>query len=151
MTLLTLLRHGACYNLDMRIVVAGDQFWPCHRLASAILRRMVARYGPDIVIVHGDDTGVAESFATAARGQRIKTEEHIADFGRLGKEAIRFRNREMLRAGAQLCVIVHRSVLDAGTRDLARQAIEAGVPTYLIDSEEGKPRPLRMGDERLGA
>jgi hypothetical protein len=110
---------------------------------------MVARYGPDIVIVHGDDTGVAESFATAAKGVRIRTEEHLADSAHLGQEAIRFRNREMLRAGAQLCVILHRSVLDAGTRDLARQALEAGVPTYLIDSEEVKPKPLRMGDERL--
>jgi hypothetical protein len=134
----------------MRIVAAGDQFRPCHRLASAILRRMVARYGPDIVIIHGDDTGVAESFATAAKGQRIKAEEHMADFSHLGQEAIRFRNREMLRAGAQLCVILHRSVLDAGTKDLARQAIEAGVPTYLIDSEEGRPKRIRTGDARLG-
>jgi hypothetical protein len=134
----------------MRIVVAGDQFWPCHGLASAILRRMVARYGPDIVIVRSDDTGVAESFATAARGQRIRIEEHVADFAHLGQEAIRFRNRELLRAGAHLCVILHRCVLDAGTRDLARQAIEAGVPTYLIDSEEGRPERIRTGDARLG-
>jgi hypothetical protein len=134
----------------MRIVVAGDQFWPCHKLASAILRRMLARYGPDIVIVHGDDTGVAESFATAAKGQRIRTEEHVADFAHLGKEAIRFRNREMLRAGAQLCVILRRSVLDAGTRDLARQAIEASVPTYLIADEQGVPRRLTEEDGRLG-
>jgi len=47
----------------MRIIIAGDQFWACHKFAAAILRRLVARYGPDIVIVHGDDTGVAESFA----------------------------------------------------------------------------------------
>jgi len=85
MTLPTLLRHGACYNLDMRIVVAGDQFWPCHRLASAILRRMVARNGPDIVIVHGDEAGVAESFTTAAKGQRLKTEQHAARFRPSGR------------------------------------------------------------------
>ena len=47
-------------------------------------------------------------------------------------------------------VIVHRSLLDAGTRDLARQAIDAGIATYLIDSEEGKPRRIRMEDGRLG-
>jgi len=65
-------------------------------------------------------------------------------------KAVRFRNREMLRAGASLCVILHRSVLDARTKDLARQAIEAGVPTYLIDSEEGKVRRLRAGDGMAG-
>ncbi len=59
-----------------------------------------------------------------------------------------FRNHEMLRAGAGLCLIVLRSVLDAGTKNLARQAIEAGVPTYLIDSEKGKPRRLKAGDMR---
>jgi hypothetical protein len=56
----------------------------------------------------------------------------------------------MLRAGASLCVILHRSVLDARTKDLARQAIEAGVPTYLIDSEDGKVRRLRAGDGMAG-
>ncbi len=59
----------------MRVVVGGDQFWPCHKLAAAVLRRMATCYGPEIVIVHGDDTGVAESFALAAKGQRIKTGE----------------------------------------------------------------------------
>lgn len=132
----------------MRIVVAGDQFWACHRVAAAILRRMTARYGPDIAIVHGDNTGVAESFATAAKGQRIRTEEHPADFRHLGDGAIRFRNRAMLR-GAGLCVIVHRSVLDAGTKDLARQALAAEVPTYLIEDERAVPRRLRAWDERL--
>jgi hypothetical protein len=133
----------------MRIIVAGDQFWPCHKLAAAILRRLVVRHGPDIVIVHGDDTGVAESFATAAKGQRIKTEEHQADFDLQGAEAIRFRNHEMLRAGAGLCLVVHRSILDEGTRDLAKQAIAAGLPTYMIDPEAAVPKRLSAGDERL--
>jgi hypothetical protein len=134
----------------MRIIIAGAQFWPCHKLASGILRRMVARYGPDIVIVHVDDTGVAEFFATAARGQRIRTEEHVANFAHLGQEAIRFRNREMLRAGAVLCVILHGTMLDAATRDMARQSIAAGIATYLIDSDEGQPRRIRREDARLG-
>lgn len=132
----------------MRIVVAGDQFWPCHKLAADVLRRMTARYGPDTVIVHGDDTGVAESFSTAAKGQRIRTEAHLADFGHLGDGAIRFRNRAMLR-GADLCVILHRSLLDVGTKDLARQALTAGLPTYLIGDEQAMSRRLSEGDTRL--
>jgi hypothetical protein len=81
----------------MRIVIGGDQFWPCHRLASAILRRLVVRYGPDIVIVHSDDIGVVESFALAAEGMRVKTDEHLTDSSHL--DAYRFWNREMLRPG----------------------------------------------------
>jgi hypothetical protein len=134
----------------MRIVIGGDQFWPCHKLAAAVLHRMTARYGPDIVIVHGDDTGASESFALTAKGQRIKAEEHVADFDQLGDGAIRFRNHAMLR-GAGLCVIVHRSILDAGTKDLARQAIEAGVPTYLIDSDDGADRSRRRPSSKNAA
>ena len=46
-------------------------------------------------------------------------------------------------------MIVHRSLLDAGTKDMARQAIAAGVPTYLIDSEQGVRRRTRAGNPRL--
>jgi hypothetical protein len=106
---------------------------------------MTAKYGPDIDIVHGDETGVAESFATAARGQRIRTKEHPIDFGHLGDGAIRFRNRTMLR-GAGLCVIVHRSVLEAGTKELGHQALSGEVPTYVIKDEEGVPKRLKEGD-----
>jgi hypothetical protein len=135
----------------MRVIVTGDRFWPCHQLAAAILRRLVARYGPDIVIVHGDDTGVEESFATAAKGLRIQTEAYPADFGHLGEGAETFRNREMIRAGAGLCVVVHRSLATSqGVKDCARQAIAAGIPTYLIDSERAVPRRLRGGDALLG-
>jgi hypothetical protein len=69
----------------MRIILTGEWFWPCYKLAEAILRRRAIRYGPDIVIVLGDDTGVAASFALAAKGRRIKTEEPPADFGHLGE------------------------------------------------------------------
>jgi hypothetical protein len=82
-------------------------------------------------------------------GQRLKVKAHSDDFGHLGDGAIRIRNRAMLRR-AELCVIVHRSPSDAGTKDLARQALAAGVSTYLIDVEQGVPRRLWAGDERLG-
>jgi hypothetical protein len=36
-----------------------------------------------------------------------------------------------------------------GTKDCRRQAIEAGIPTYLIDSEEARPKRLRADDPRL--
>jgi hypothetical protein len=72
----------------MRIVIGSDQFWICPVLAATILRRLTTRYSPDIVIVHSDDTGVAESFAQVAKGQRMKAEAHLADFSHLGQEAL---------------------------------------------------------------
>jgi hypothetical protein len=130
----------------MRIIITRDQFWPCHKLGAPILRRLVARYGPGIVIVHGDDTGVEESYATAVKGLRITTEAHPVDFDHLGDGAEPFRNREMVRAGAELCIVVHRLLAASrGVKDCAREAIAAGIPTYLIDSEEAVPRRMRSG------
>jgi hypothetical protein len=134
----------------MRIIVTGDRFWACHKLAAAIIRRLVDRYGPDIVIVHGAATGVDESFATAARGLGVAEEPHPADGDRHGKRAGPIRNQEMVDAGAALCVAVHRFLANSkGTKDCCRQAIEAGIPTYLIDSEKAVPKRLRAGDSRL--
>ena len=42
-------------------------------------------------VVHSDDTGMAESFATETRGQRIGAERHAAEFDLLGDESIPFR------------------------------------------------------------
>ena len=46
-----------------------------------------------------------------------------------------------------LCVLTHNN--SKGTKDCCRQAIEAGIPTHLIDSEWAKPKRLRGDDPRL--
>jgi hypothetical protein len=125
----------------MRIIIAGDRFWNCHELAKAAVQRLIARYGPEVVIVHGGACGVDQSFAEACGELSVMAEVCLADFSHMGD--YRFRNREMLRRGAGLCLIFHRSALDDASRDLARQAIAATVPTYLVDSDEGKPRRIR--------
>ena len=81
----------------MRILVIGQRVWWCHELAATILLRLVARYGLDVMIALGDDTGVEESFVTA-KELRIRTEGHPADFDRLGEDAELFRNRETIWA-----------------------------------------------------
>ena len=81
----------------MRILITGDRFWNCNDLAAGIIRRLVKRYGPDIVIVHGGATGVDESFATAAKGLGVAVEAHpVTDetWQKLGKRAGPLRNRQ---------------------------------------------------------
>jgi hypothetical protein len=137
----------------MRILVTGDRFWACHKLAAGIIRRLVGRYGKDIIIVHGGATGVDESFALAAKGLGVAAEAHPVtdeEWERLGTRAGPIRNGEMVKAGAALCLAVHRFIFNSkGTKDCARQAIAAGIPTYLIDSEEMVPKRLRADDPRL--
>ena len=102
----------------MRILVTGDRFWNCHVLAAAILGRLIARYGRDLTIIHGDSTGVDESFATAAKGLGLKVYAYPATWDRYGDVAGPIRNSEMVRAGTELCIAMHRFLANGrGTKD----------------------------------
>jgi hypothetical protein len=80
----------------------------------------------------------------------IAVEAHSADWDRLGNRAGPIRNGEMVAAGAGLCLALHRFLANSrGTKDCIRQAIAAGIPAYLIDSDAAVPRRLREGDPRL--
>jgi hypothetical protein len=73
-----------------------------------------------------------------------------ADWDRFGKRAGPIRNAEMVAAGAMLCLAFHRFLPGSkGTKDCARRALAAGIPTWLIDSDAGIPRRLRADDPRL--
>jgi hypothetical protein len=138
------------YDVDMRIVVTGDRFWPCNQLAAKILHRLVARYGPDIVVVHGGDPGVDESFAMACRGLRITVEACLSDWYRAGSPPGPKRNQALIETGADLCIALHRSIATSKrTKDCIRQALAAGIPTFLIEDERAIPRRIEAGDERL--
>jgi hypothetical protein len=109
----------------MRILLTGDYRWPCEGLAYAILRRIIARYGSDVVIVHSGGCGVDESFRRAARARGLDAEAHLLQIHQLslGGAAL---NAELVKAGADLCLAVHRSLAsDERVKHCARQAIAA--------------------------
>ena len=93
------------YDVDMRIVITGDTGWECRELASRVLRRLVARYGPDIVIIHGNEPGVDSSFAAAAKEMGLTAEARVIDRRQTLHPTIGAKNRELLSGGAD---IVHR-------------------------------------------
>jgi hypothetical protein len=56
----------------------------------------------------------------------------------------------MVAAGAELYLAFHRAVsASMGTKDCARRAIAAGIPTSLIASETAEPKRMVAGDARL--
>ena len=60
------------------------------------------------------------------------------------------RNAEMVAAGAEMCLAFHRAISSSkGTKDCARRALAAGIPTYLINTEAAEPKRLQAGDARL--
>jgi hypothetical protein len=134
----------------MSILIAGDRFWICPKLATSIVRRLVARYGPGITIIHGGGPGVDNSFTSACRGLGIGTEPHLADWKGLGNIAGPVRNKEKVDSGPDLCIALHRSIAKSkGTKNCILHALNAGVPTYLIEDERGIPRRLGADDARL--
>jgi hypothetical protein len=150
----------------MRIIVSGDRNWNAHDLAEEVVERLLIRYGRDIVIVHGAAPGIDWAFTRACQDLSVKQEAHPARWNELDapgavirqtKDGMRYnanagpvRNVEMVAAGAGMCIAFHRHLAwSRGTKDCVRRAIEAGIPTYLIKSDEGRPRRLRAEDARL--
>jgi hypothetical protein len=135
-----------------RVIVTGDRAWQCDELATRVVARLIERYGRErLVLIHGAATGVDSAFDRAAIMARVEREPHPADWKRLGKRAGPVRNGEMATMGADICIAVHRFLMNSkGTRDCCNQTIAAGIPTWLIDSEGGEPRRLTAEDPRLG-
>jgi hypothetical protein len=137
------------YNLNMRILITGDRHWRCDDLAEQVLNRLLARYGPNLVVVHGGVPGVDQSFNVVSRELGLTVEPHLADWKGLGKVAGPARNQEMVQA-ADLCLALHRSIATSrGTKDCVRQALAAGIPVYLIEDDSATPRRVQADDARL--
>jgi putative cell wall-binding protein len=66
------------YDLYMRILITGDRHWRCDDLAEQIVNRLIARYGPDLVIVHGGAPGVVQAFHVACQTLGVTVEPHLA-------------------------------------------------------------------------
>jgi hypothetical protein len=112
----------------MRILVTGDRHSACNALAERIVERLIERYGRDIVIVNCGAPGVDWAFSKACREMGVRSEVHTAAWRTLGNVAGPARNREMVQAGADLCVAFHRTIeTSKGTKDCIRQALAAGI------------------------
>lgn len=146
--------------------MTGDRNWYAPDLAEEVLNRLILRHGPSFVIVHGGASGIDRSFAEACGEIGIDQEAHPARWDELDAPHVQIRydkrnrpynanagpvrNAEIVAAGARLCLAFHRAIsASRGTKDCARRAIEAGIPTYLIDSERAEPKRLRSEDARL--
>jgi YspA, cpYpsA-related SLOG family len=125
----------------MRIVVTGDNDWSCPDLAARILRRLVARYGRDIVIIHGNEPGVDASFDAAAKEMALNVEARVINRKNTGFPTVGQRNRELLLGGADMCIAVHNRVADPGRQgDPGRQVAQR---SWFSRGFSGVPGPRR--------
>ena len=134
----------------MRILITGDRSWYCPDLADQIVARLIKRHGLSVTIVYGAADGVDTSFAEADDEAGIEQDPHPARWDELGRKAGPIRNAEMVAVGADLCIALHRSIeTSKWTRDCVRQALAAGIPVWLIESEEAIPKRVQADDKRL--
>jgi hypothetical protein len=134
----------------VRILITGERHWRCDNLAAQIMNRLLVRYGPELVVVHGGAPGIDQSFQVACQTLGVTVEPHLADWKGLGNIAGSKRNQEMVAAGSDLCIALHRSIgTSKGTRDCVRQALAAGTPVWLIEDERAVPTRVQADDKRL--
>jgi YspA, cpYpsA-related SLOG family len=127
----------------MRIVADGDQDWECYEMATRVLRRIVARYGPDIVVIHGNEPGVDQAFAAAATELVVTAEVRVIDRYRTVHPTIGQRNRELLMGKADICIAVHNGIATCPrTLDFIHQALQRGIPVYSIGTVHAIPRRI---------
>jgi ABC-type sugar transport system substrate-binding protein len=129
--------------MGVRVIITGSRTWTCRTLAHRVIARMVARHGKVTVLV-GDASGVDTAFADAASEAGCKVLLFSADWEKYGKGAGPRRNAEMVAAGADFAIAVHKSLARSrGTKDAVRRCLAAGIPVWLIDTEDGEPRRVR--------
>ena len=95
-----------------------------------IVKRLVARYGTDPVVVHGGAAGADTAFHLACQKLNVTLEPYRANWKGLGKLAGPERNREMVASGPDLCIALHQRIeASKGTKDCVPQALAAGIPS----------------------
>ena len=87
---------------------------------------------PGSVVIEGEALGADQLAARWARRYRLEVEAYPAPWERYGREAGGLRNTQMLLEGKPDAVVWFHHDLPSsrGTRDMVKQALRAGVPTY---------------------
>lgn len=122
---------------ELRILVTGSRDWTDVRaVESALYAALHEHMDQDLVVVHGGCPTGADQFAaqwarmTNVYDLRVRQEVHPADWSKHGRAAGPIRNKEMVEAGADLCLafIRNNSRGASGTVEMARQA---GIPVKI--------------------
>lgn len=107
----------------MRVLVCGGRDFNDPTLLNNALDQLHKQHG-FTTLVHGDARGADRLAHQWATNNNVTPEPHPADWKKHGKAAGPIRNREMLDTKPDLVVAFPGG---KGTRDMTRQAANAGV------------------------
>ena len=111
----------------MRILVTGSRDWEDEGVISVALYEH-GRIGLDTTLVHGNARGADLIAADWAQILCWRIERHPAEWEKHGKAAGYIRNKEMVDAGADICLAFIRNKSKGATM-CADLAEKAGIPT----------------------
>lgn len=135
----------------MRVIITGSRYMEQadehlikYALESLTIPGSYGYHVTDLIVVHGDcPTGcdmLAETRVCPALG--VKTEPHLAKWGKYGPKAGMLRNKEMAELGASWCLAFWDGrIYKCGTHDMIVQATEYGIHTKIIPIK--KPEHMR--------
>lgn len=129
----------------MRVLITGSRNWEGLAAENRLYRvldqvqKLAYQLGSPLTVVHGDCPTGADAHADRwcrRREEEVTLETYPADWTIYGKFAGPIRNEIMVNLGADMCIGFLRppSKGTAGCLELAR---EAGIPTFVINWEEG--------------
>jgi hypothetical protein len=122
--------------MPTRIMITGERFWNCRLLARSILRRLIARYGPEIVIVRGGGCGVEEAFNRACQELSVASECHCVTndlIRRYRQNEHTVRHRTMVEGGAKLCIALHRDIaVSERTKDCVERNLSVAPAAFRL-------------------
>jgi hypothetical protein len=139
-----------------RILVTGSRDWAdrdtVYRALDAICAGFGLYYKPDehgntlpdpdlVTVVHGDHWAGADRIASDwCASAALVPERHPANWETHGRKAGFLRNREMVLAGADLC-LAFRKGASKGTQMTIDLAKAAGIPVAIFDWDRRGERP----------
>lgn len=136
---------------DIRVLVAGSQLWTDHEFIWDELYRLLGEYGR-FTLIHGDCPTGADHFADTWAYEvgldlSDDVERYPADWARYKKAAGYRRNAEMIKLGADLCVVF---ILDEspGSEHTLKLAKKAGIRT-IVHRRTSMNLPVKRVEDEL--
>lgn len=117
----------------MKVLICGSRHWSNYNSTLSVMRRLMNRYGPDIIIIEGGAPGADSLARKAAIECSLTYKEFPADWDKHGRKAGPIRNQRMLDENPDIVIAFHENIESSkGTKDMVSKAKRKGVPVYII-------------------
>ncbi|WP_369696691.1 SLOG family protein [Streptomyces sp. XD-27] len=139
-------------NAASRLLICGSRQWPWPDTVTALLDRAATRYGDDLVIIEGAPTGATRAAHHWCRDHDLPCWRHrchpltrptTAPRARRHWREAEHHQRILRDEGPRLALVFHHHLTpgSGSTADLCHQAMNAGIPIWLIptaDPDQGR-------------